>query len=64
MKVKDRINILKEKYIRAKNDAELDAVRNEMQELCDEDVVAVAEAAFEIIKEASAEPTRDKLKDA
>ncbi|MDR1202729.1 MAG: DUF5053 domain-containing protein [Tannerellaceae bacterium] len=61
--MKNKIDALKERYIRANTDAEHDAIREEIKKLCDEDAVAVADAALESVKETNAELLRDKLND-
>ena len=57
------IEALKKKYVRAKTDKKRDAIREELRKLCEEDTVAVAEAALENIKETNAELLRGKLND-
>jgi hypothetical protein len=61
--MKAKIEALKEKYLRARNDDELDTIRDEMRQLCDADAGAVGEAALESIKETNAELLRKKLND-
>jgi len=61
--MKNMIEALKKKYVRAKTDKKRDAIREELRKLCEEDTVAVAEAALENIKETNAELLRGKLND-
>ena len=61
--MKTEINILKERYLRANTVHEYEAIRKEMQSLCDENSAAVAEAALESIKETNAKLLREQLKD-
>ena len=61
--MKDKIEALKGKYVRAKTDEEYETIRDELRKLCDENANAVAEAALESIKETNAELLREKLKD-
>jgi len=59
--MKEKIEALKERYIRANTDAERDAIRDDIRKLCDEDAGAVAAAALESVKETNAELLRDRL---
>ncbi|MBR4977639.1 MAG: DUF5053 domain-containing protein [Bacteroidales bacterium] len=45
------MNLLKSRYMNAKNEQERDAVRKEIAELCDEDTMKVASIATEQIQE-------------
>jgi len=61
--MKDKIDALKERYLRANTETEHDAIRKEMQKLCDEDAGAVAQATLESVKETNTEILRNKLND-
>ena len=61
--MKEKISALKERYIRAENDEQLDQIREELVQLCDSDARAVADATLESIRETNAELLRDKLND-
>lgn len=61
--MKTQIEALKERYIRAETDAELEGIRADLRKLCDDDAGAVADAALESIQETNAELLREKLKD-
>ena len=56
---------LKERYCNARSQKELDAIREEMKQLCDEDVESVGRMAVEQIRETRAEAetllVRDQL---
>ena len=51
MVTKEKMNLLKSRYMNAKNEQERDAVRKEIAELCDEDTMKVASIATEQIQE-------------
>ena len=51
MVTKEKMDLLKSRYMNAKNEQERDAVRKEIAELCDEDVMKVASVATEQIQE-------------
>ena len=51
MVTKEKMNLLKSRYMKAKNEQERDAVRKEIAELCDEDTMKVASIATEQIQE-------------
>ncbi len=61
--MKTKIEALKERYIRAKTDAQRNAIRQEIRTLCDADAGAVAEATLQSVRETNAELLREKLKD-
>ncbi|MCL2738498.1 MAG: DUF5053 domain-containing protein [Bacteroidales bacterium] len=61
--MKDNVEALKERYINAKSNGEYQAIRKEIQRLCEENAGAVANAALESIKETNAKLLREKLKD-
>lgn len=52
---KDRMDLLKDRYINAKTEKERDEIRAEMSKACDEDAAAVANIAVAQIKESHAE---------
>ena len=51
MVTKEKMDLLKSRYMNAKNEQERDAVRKEIAELCDEDSMKVASVATEQIQE-------------
>ena len=51
MVTKEKMDLLKSRYMNAKNEQERDAVRKEIAELCDEDAMKVASVATEQIQE-------------
>ena len=51
MVTKEKMDLLKSRYMNAKNEQERDAVRKEIAELCDEDTMKVASIATEQIQE-------------
>lgn len=51
MVTKEKMDLLKSRYMNAKNEEEKEAVMNEIAELCDEDVMKVASVATEQIQE-------------
>ena len=51
MVTKEKMDLLKSRYVNAKNEQERDAVRKEIAELCDEDAMKVASVATEQIQE-------------
>jgi hypothetical protein len=57
--MKDKIDILKERFVAATNDKEREAIREEIRKLCDEDALAVAESAVESICETNARIARE-----
>lgn len=61
--MKNKIEALKERYIRATTDAEYEEIRSELRMLCEEDAGAVADSALESIRETNAELLRNKIKD-
>lgn len=65
MVTKERMDALKERYCNARSQKELDAIREEMKQLCDEDVESVGRLAVEQIRETRAEAetllVRDQL---
>lgn len=52
---KDRMDLLKDRYINAKTEKERNEIRAEMSKACDEDAAAVANIAVAQIKESHAE---------
>jgi len=61
--MKTKIEELKERYVRAKNEPERDAVREQLRALCDGDAAAVADAALASIRETNAGLLRERLND-
>ncbi len=61
--MRDRIEILKKRYVRAKTDREYEAIDEELRSLCEDDAAAVADATLESIRETNAELLRKKLND-
>lgn len=61
--MKEKLEALKKRYIQATGEDELDAIREDMRKLCDDDAGAVAEAALDSIKETNAVLLSEKLKD-
>jgi len=59
--MKDKIDVLKERFVAATNDKEREAIREEIRQLCDEDALAVAEAAVESIRETNARIVRERF---
>lgn len=55
MITKEYMDALRERYVQAKNDKEIEEIREELARLCDEDVEAVANIAIEQVKETRAE---------
>lgn len=51
MVTKEKMDLLKSRYMNAKNEEEKEAVMKEIAELCDEDVMKVASVATEQIQE-------------
>ena len=51
MVTKEKMDLLKSRYINAKNEEEKEAVRKDIAELCDEDAMKVASVATEQIQE-------------
>ena len=51
MVTKEKMDLLKSRYMNAKNEEEKEAVRKEIAELCDEDAMKVASVATEHIQE-------------
>ena len=51
MVTKEKMDLLKSRYINAKNEEEKEAVRKDIAELCDEDAMKVASDATEQIQE-------------
>ena len=51
MVTKEKMDLLKSRYMNAKNEEEKEAVRKEIAELCDEDAMKVASVATEQIQE-------------
>ena len=60
--MKNKIEALKERYVRAKTDEEYEVIREELRTLCDEDTSAVAQTALQCIKETNAAIIREKGK--
>lgn len=61
--MKDKLIALKERYIRATSEEEIENIREEMRALCDQDAPAVADAALEDIRATNSELLRDKLQE-
>lgn len=61
--MKNKIDALKERYITAKSQSEHQEIQEELCKLCDENAVAVADAALESIRDTNAMLLREKLKD-
>lgn len=55
MITKERLDALRERYVNAKSQREINSIREEMSRLCDEDVEAVGLLTLEQIKETRAE---------
>ena len=52
---KNKMDLLKDKFINAKSEKERESVREEMRQMCDDDAVSVATLAVEQIKETHTE---------
>lgn len=52
---KNKMDLLKDKFINAKSKKERESVREEMRQMCDDDAVSVATLAVEQIKETHTE---------
>lgn len=52
---KNKMDLLKDKFINAKSEKEREFVREEMRQMCDDDAVSVATLAVEQIKETHTE---------
>lgn len=52
---KNKMDLLKDKFINAKSEKERESVREEMRQMCDDDPVSVATLAVEQIKETHTE---------
>lgn len=61
--MKDKINALKERYVKAESEREYDTIRQEIAQLCDEDAGAVAQATLQSITETNTELLRERLKE-
>lgn len=61
--MKAKIEALKERYVRAENEQECEAIREELRALCVGDAVSVANATLESIRETNAGLLREKLND-
>lgn len=51
MVTKEQMDVLKSRYVNAKNDEERESVRKEIAQLCDKDAACVASVATEQLKE-------------
>jgi hypothetical protein len=63
MAMKDKVEALKDRFIHANTNKELQTIREEMRKLCDDNVIAVTEATLESIRETNARIVREKLQD-